>query len=330
MIKQTGSLSPTFRVTCGSFPFILTNADRGDDDEDDVRVEWWTWHQPCDNQTASKYRIHSHLTLALLLMCFQITNWASNHLFIYFSSIEFPNYFLSCEQKWKIELSMYIQTFVFLLAHLLCMPEESRLRQTLHSCTLCPWCFHWTVDIRQTSRRALLPAALMTHVCGEARKPQEWKKERKKKHNATCPTQKLFSCLCLDDANETRCTCGGCHLKTDSEHRLEVSTINKSLRELLWFGSLVGSLLSETRYDSEQIYVLCLLFSFLLENLSTCEKWMSARCCFREKVERIGPKFVSYKSTEVPWDLWEELNCIYICESMRLSGTTKHILQIKH
>lgn len=201
-------------------------------------------------------------------------------------------------------------------------------RCTVAPCALDVFIEQWTSGRRAGMHSCLQPWWLMSAGRRESRR--SGKRREKKKHNATCPTQKLFFCLCLDDANETRCTCGDCHLKTDSEHRLEVSTINKSLRELLWFGSLVCSLLSETRYGSEQIYVHCLLFSFLLENLSTYEKWMLARCCFRELVERIRPKFVSYKSSEVPWDFWEELNCIYIFESMRLNGTTKHIPQIKH
>lgn len=123
-----------------------------------------------------------------------------------------------------------IQTFSFLVClsfalHAWRIKVEANVA---HLHLVCPWCFHWTVDIRQTSRRALLPAALMTHVCGEARKPQEWKTKNKKQNNTTCPTQTRFLCLCLDDANETHCTCGGCHPTTDSEHRLEVWTAAKA------------------------------------------------------------------------------------------------------
>lgn len=155
-----------------------------------------------------------------------------------------------------------------LVAHSLRMPEKSRLSQTSHSCTLCPWCFHWTVDIRQTSRHALLPAALMTHVCGEARKPQEWKKEKekkKKKKQCNVPDSNALLLLALgwrqwDPMHLWR-------LSSKDWQWTQTGSLNHKQKlegiALVWL--VVGCALCSLKHDmtaSEYTFLFCFLFSF--------------------------------------------------------------------
>lgn len=135
---------------------------------------------------------------------------------------------------------MYIQTFFLLLPCLSFAVHAWRIKVEANVAQLHLVSLMFSLNSgHQADEQACTPACSLDDSCLRGGKKAAGVEKGERKKNATCQTQKLFFGLCLDDANETRCTCGGCQPKTDSEHRLEVSTINKSSRELLWLGSLL-------------------------------------------------------------------------------------------